>query len=243
MCRSGTSTATETGSAVARRGACHCAGPDRCRRARVARRLGVSCRSSAPGRVEARYAAESALDRAVLELQGISSWDDVLGGRRDVWTHGGKAAVGGAGTDVDLGAETARLQARTDPGPDHGGNTPQWRPFLWAPFGHLVPAPADLERRSSSLPGWRTMRRRGTGTRAMTATSPCGCTRPPSAPATPGTGWRPWSPGRGRPAGRYGGWSGGRARPRTDESAAVGPISRMRPWCVRPRGVGRQIGG
>ena len=44
-----------------------------------------------------------------------------------------------------MGTETARLQARTDAGPDHGLDTPAWRPFLWAPFRDLVPVSADLD--------------------------------------------------------------------------------------------------
>jgi hypothetical protein len=94
---------------------------------------------------EARYAAESALDRAVLELEASPAWDDVLGGLATSSLTVGSGVVRGDGRVVDLAAETARLQARTESGPGHGGNTPRWRPFLWAPFGLLAPPGADLE--------------------------------------------------------------------------------------------------
>jgi hypothetical protein len=94
---------------------------------------------------ETRYAAESALDRAVLELQSLSSWDDVLAGAATASLTLGTGTVQSGGVTVSLSAETARLQARTDARPGHGLNTPRWRPFLWAPFRDLLPGPADQE--------------------------------------------------------------------------------------------------
>lgn len=94
--------------------------------------------------VEARYAAESALDRALLDLQAIGSWDDVLAGLLTGSLTVGAPWPAADGTVVDLAAETARLQAATDARPGHGPNTPQWRPFMWAPLADLVPVPADL---------------------------------------------------------------------------------------------------
>ena len=94
---------------------------------------------------EARYAAESALDRAVLELEASPNWDDVLGGLATSSLTVGTGVVPGGGGVVDLAAETARLQARTEAGPGHGGNTPRWNPFLWAPFRLLAPPGADIE--------------------------------------------------------------------------------------------------
>ena len=95
--------------------------------------------------VEARYAAESALDRALLDLQLIGSWDDVLAGHLTGSLTVGAPVPAAGGTTVDLAAETARLQAATDARPGHGPNTPRWRAFIWAPFVDLVPVPADLE--------------------------------------------------------------------------------------------------
>ena len=95
--------------------------------------------------VEARYAAESALDRALLDLQAIASWDDVLAGYQTAsLTVGGPLVVAGS-TSVDLVAETGRLQAATNALPGHGPDTPRWRAFLWAPLVDVVPATADLE--------------------------------------------------------------------------------------------------
>jgi hypothetical protein len=95
--------------------------------------------------VEARYAAESALDRALLDLQVIGSWDDVLAGLLTGSLTVGAPSPAAGGTIVDLAAETIRLQAATDARPGHGPNTPRWRPFIWAPLVDLVPVPADLQ--------------------------------------------------------------------------------------------------
>jgi Tfp pilus assembly protein PilX len=94
---------------------------------------------------EARYAAESALDRAVLELQALPSWDDALAGVTTSSLTVGAGEVRGPGVAVDLDAETHRLQGRTDAGPGHGPDTPRWRAFLWAALDDLAPASAELE--------------------------------------------------------------------------------------------------
>lgn len=94
---------------------------------------------------EARYAAESAMDRAVLELQGLASWDDVLAGAATSSLTMGMGVVESEGCRLDLATETLRLQAETDARPGHGANTPRWRPFLWAPLRDLAPAGADME--------------------------------------------------------------------------------------------------
>jgi hypothetical protein len=93
---------------------------------------------------EARYAAESALDRAILELLAFSSWNDILAGVATSSLTVGTGVVRGDARDVDLDSETARVQARTDAGPGYGGNTRRWQPFLWAPFRLLGPPAAEF---------------------------------------------------------------------------------------------------
>jgi hypothetical protein len=93
--------------------------------------------------LEARYAAESALERAVADLQLLAAWDDVLAG---VMTSSLTVDVAGAaGGGVSVEDETSRLQARSDALHPAAADAPRWRPFLWAPFPDLVTALAELD--------------------------------------------------------------------------------------------------
>ncbi len=95
--------------------------------------------------LEARYAAESALDRALLDLRALASWDDVLAGyQTGSITVGGPVLTAG-GTAVDIAVETARVQAATDARPGHGPNTPRWQVFLWGSLRDLLPVTAELD--------------------------------------------------------------------------------------------------
>ncbi len=93
---------------------------------------------------EARYAAEAALDRAVLDLQAMASWTDALGGLvGSSFSVGAPVLVAGAST-VDLEAERSAMQARTAATSAAGANTPQWRLFAWGPLADALPATLDL---------------------------------------------------------------------------------------------------
>lgn len=89
--------------------------------------------------VEARYAAESAFDWALVDLQASASWTEVLAG-----TLGSSFAVGpaqlpsGAGV-VDSEAERLRMQELTDAASAAGPNTPRWRLFGWGRLDDVLP--------------------------------------------------------------------------------------------------------
>ena len=93
---------------------------------------------------EARYAAESALDRAILDLQVMGSWTDALGGLvGSSFSVGAPVLTVGTAT-VDLEAERAVMQARTEATSAAGPNTPRWRLFAWGPLDDALPAMLDL---------------------------------------------------------------------------------------------------
>lgn len=94
---------------------------------------------------EARYAAESGLDRALVDLQQAANWDDALQG-----VLGASFAVGGRqvsladGRPLDLDAETSLMQARTDAGSAIGPDTPRWRLYGWGRLHDWLPPTVDL---------------------------------------------------------------------------------------------------
>lgn len=92
--------------------------------------------------LEARYAAEAALDRALVDLQATTAWDDVLGGvvQGSMGSCGARVKVGG--TEIDLEAERQRMQARTNAG-GGGPNTPRWVLFGCGRLDDVLPAAVD----------------------------------------------------------------------------------------------------
>mgnify|MGYP001119426987 CR=1 FL=1 len=89
--------------------------------------------------VEARYAAESALDRALVDLQAIASWDDVLSGGVGSSFGVGPPSLTVSSATIDLEAERQAMQARTDASSAAGGNTPRWRLFGWGRLDEVLP--------------------------------------------------------------------------------------------------------
>lgn len=89
--------------------------------------------------VEARYAAESALDRALVDLQAIASWDDVLTGGVASSFGVGPPMLTVSSATIDLEVERQAMQARTDASSAAGGNTPRWRLFGWGRLDEVLP--------------------------------------------------------------------------------------------------------
>lgn len=95
--------------------------------------------------LEVRYAAEAALDRAVVDLQQLSSWNDVLAGLPgSSFAVGPRALLVPGRPLIDLEAEGARMQAATDAASSAGADTPRWRLFGWGPFSAVLPHNVDL---------------------------------------------------------------------------------------------------
>lgn len=89
---------------------------------------------------EARYAAELAFERALVDLQATLAWSDVLSG-----AIGSSFAVGPPRLDlgtrtVDLEAERLAMQTRTDTSSTVGANTPRWQLFGWGRLDEVLPA-------------------------------------------------------------------------------------------------------
>lgn len=89
---------------------------------------------------EARYAAELAFERALVDLQATAAWSDVLSG-----VLGSSFAVGPPWLDlatqtVDLEAERRSMQTRTDATSTVGANTPRWQLFGWGRLDDVLPA-------------------------------------------------------------------------------------------------------
>jgi hypothetical protein len=94
---------------------------------------------------EARYAAESGLDRALVDLRESSSWDDVLSGMTAASCAAGPRRVNLTdGRALDLDRETLAMQAITDAGSVRGPNTPRWRLYGWGSITDCLPASLDL---------------------------------------------------------------------------------------------------
>ena len=104
--------------------------------------------------VEARYAADAALARAVLELSRETRWDDVLAGaKRSGFVDGAATGVrrlpGGGSLDLTAATSTVRCgksacsQADvveiTDDRP-WGANNPVWQPYAYGPLDTLAPS-------------------------------------------------------------------------------------------------------
>lgn len=94
--------------------------------------------------LEVRYAAESAFDRALVELQGIGSWGDVLSGTLAASFGAGSPEVRTPTGVIDLEVERERMQARTDAVSTVGPNTPRWRLFGWGRLDDVLPAVVEL---------------------------------------------------------------------------------------------------
>lgn len=93
---------------------------------------------------EARYAAELAFERALVDLEAILAWSDVLSG-----AMGSSFAVGLPRLDlgsrtVDLEVERLAMQARTDATSTVGANTPRWQLFGWGRLDDVLPAGVSL---------------------------------------------------------------------------------------------------
>ncbi len=108
--------------------------------------------------VEARYAADAAVARAVLELSSEPRWDDVLGGLlRSAFADGSATGVrtvpGGGSLDLAAATSTVRcgkasctqadLIAITADRP-WGANNPVWQPYAYGPLKDFAP-PGTLD--------------------------------------------------------------------------------------------------
>ena len=108
--------------------------------------------------VEARYAADAALARAVLELSRETRWDDVLAGvKRSGFVDGAATGVrrlpGGGSLDLPAATNLVRcgtpscsqadLVATTDDRP-WGANNPVWQPYAYGPLNDFGP-PGTLD--------------------------------------------------------------------------------------------------
>jgi hypothetical protein len=78
--------------------------------------------------VEARYAADAALQAAVAELRTIADWTSVIDGRARSSLVEGELA----------GSVTARLEAETASSPLPARRAVRWRPFLWKSMDALA---------------------------------------------------------------------------------------------------------
>jgi hypothetical protein len=95
---------------------------------------------------EARYAAESGLDRALVDLQAAASWDDALAGTMTASFALGPSQVTLAdGRLLDLERERLSMQALSAASSALGPDTPRWRLFGWGWFADWLPATIDLE--------------------------------------------------------------------------------------------------
>jgi hypothetical protein len=97
--------------------------------------------------VEAFYAADAALERAVQELATLPAWSAVLTGvAKSSFSEPTTSPVLPSGRTVDLVSVTAALQAAWDAGGSQGANTPVWRLFAWGPLARLA-SPGWIESR------------------------------------------------------------------------------------------------
>lgn len=109
--------------------------------------------------IEVLYAAEAALERALVDLAALPDWDAALAGAAvSTLTDGAPGGVRIAGAAaVDIDAWTNRLRCgREDacaPGEmaaitadrPWGDNNPRWQLYAWGPLTALAPVPAGHE--------------------------------------------------------------------------------------------------
>lgn len=93
--------------------------------------------------VEARYAAEAAFDRAMVDLRATASWSDVLAGWVSSSFAVGPALLPTASGTIDLEVERERMQSLTDATSAAAANAPRWRLFGWGPLDSVLPAVVD----------------------------------------------------------------------------------------------------
>jgi hypothetical protein len=97
------------------------------------------------------YAAEAALERALVDLDALAEWDHALSGASvSTFTDGpprGVRASGGALVDLDEATSLLQCGRRTACAEmdvaavtverPWGRNNPRWQPYLWGPFERL----------------------------------------------------------------------------------------------------------
>jgi len=87
-----------------------------------------------------RYAAEAAAERMLLDLQSVTTWDDVLSGAvRSSVASGPEEWRLATGTRVAVAPETGALSARLQAAYPLAGNTPVPRLFGWGAIDDLLP--------------------------------------------------------------------------------------------------------
>jgi Tfp pilus assembly protein PilX len=89
--------------------------------------------------LEAFYAADAALERAVQELATLPEWSSVLTGAvKSSFSEPTTSLVLPSKRSIDLIALTAALQGSSNTGGSQGVNTPVWRLFAWGPLTALA---------------------------------------------------------------------------------------------------------
>ncbi len=90
---------------------------------------------------EALYAADAGIERAVQDLLDEPRWDAVLSGSaQSSFSSASLQPTLPDGSVVDLGVETANLQADTDAASVWTDNDPVWRLYAHGALGDLLPA-------------------------------------------------------------------------------------------------------
>ncbi len=91
---------------------------------------------------EALYAADAGTERVVQDLLMVPRWNDILTGTMTSSFKDGTQTptLPGGGTQLNLAAATAQLQAQTDTANLWGANNPVWRLYAWGPVTSLLPS-------------------------------------------------------------------------------------------------------
>ena len=168
---------------------------------------------------EARYAAESGLDRALVDLQAAASWDDVLAGTMTASFALGPSQVTLAdGRRLDSERERLSMQALSAASSARG---PTRRAGACSVGGGLPTGcrrPSISNRRCSWRSGWPTTRGSGTGRPSTTGTRRSGSGRWRSARRGRAAASRPWFCAARRRRRRCAAWSGDRPRRAPDDA-------------------------